>query len=788
MGGLLNAVRGALGRSGQGQSDNTDSGVSKGPGKENDPGKSSERLQFIQGRWEDLKNAYIVYHQSIWQSLLFYANQSWIDWDDARKVWYPLTPSDDWVPRPRINRFSPTVDAVASNLYKVPEVEATPTPDDDPDANSVSWVCNELARYCLKKEGLKVPKGTQDDKSGSAAQQFVLCGGVFTIIRAIKKALGQTPRRSTQQSQGYTCQTCDEFRMQPVGQPAPKFCPECGQPVEPEDMNVVADEADEQGQPIMDENSEYDLCIDIGNNLWAFPRGGATSMEDSPFFLWAQRQTLDSIYFRWDGFEAEPDAVWPDGYSVTYEHAMAFWYTGYSSSTMQVKDACMVLEMYVQPNKVKDHPEGMYGVVINDKLAHEDKWTFPEHPCTMGKYLHLPQIFFARSIAFDLVELQRELNSYESVIKLHAMTSAVDPVVVDMSSKVGEITGRSDRVIYWRSIGPNSEPPHRMGAGHLDDGVYKQRDNLHAEFQNVSMAVNAFRGQQEGAVTASSAISQLRSQAELMFSKPVGNWNNLWCDTVRKYVKFIQFYFTVTQIAAIVGPGREQEIMLFKSADLDTMTEWIPSQHGLPRTRDERRQELMTMWDKGALDLNQPSVRAEVFELFGETGMMHTFNQDATNARLENTEIKNGAGWMQQVGPAQGAVPKPDGSPASVPMPGPKGQVIPPIVPMPEIEDLAVHLYFHKDQAKSRDFQKWPGPAKQALIAHILATQQAIDQEQLKQIAKAALAGAKPGGGGGGGPAPAAPGKGPGPGASVSQSQVQGQAGATASQGQGVPQ
>jgi hypothetical protein len=34
------------------------------------------------------------------------------------------------------------------------------------------------------------------------------------------------------------------------------------------------------------------------------------------------------------------------------------------------------------------------------------------------------------------------------------------------------------------------KPPHRMGAGHLDDGIYKQRDNLHAEFQNVSMAVN----------------------------------------------------------------------------------------------------------------------------------------------------------------------------------------------------------------------------------------------------------------------------------------------------------
>jgi len=40
----------------------------------------AKALAFTQDRWNDLKNAYVVIHQSIWQSLLFYANQSWIDW------------------------------------------------------------------------------------------------------------------------------------------------------------------------------------------------------------------------------------------------------------------------------------------------------------------------------------------------------------------------------------------------------------------------------------------------------------------------------------------------------------------------------------------------------------------------------------------------------------------------------------------------------------------------------------------------------------------------------------
>lgn len=773
MGGLLQAVRGALGGS------KTDGGRrGQGDGKPTGP---SDRLQYVDDRWTDLKNAYIVYHQAIWQSLLFYANQSWIDWDDARKVWYPLTPSDDWVPRPRINRFSPTVDAVASNIYRVPDIEATANPPDDPSANMVAEIATKCAEYCLDKEGLQLPKddqrSMQDDKAGSAAQQFVLCGGVFTILRIKEDTIGQTPRMSAQKTSAYTCPNCDKYITMPVGMDAPKFCPNCGSPVDPDEQEIMAQEEDEQGNPVSDDMKEYTLRIEIGNNLWAFPRAGAATADKSPFMLWAQRWTLDDIHYEW-GFDAEPDSEWPDGYSVTYEHALAFWYTGYSSSTMQVKDSCLVKEMYVPPGRVKDHPEGFYHVVANGKTVYDSDWKFPVHPLTMGKYLNLPTIFFARSIAFDLVELQRELNAYESVIKLHAMVSAVDPIVQDANTVVSEITGRSDKIIKWRSVGPNSEPPHRMGSGHLDDGIYKQRDNLHAEFQNVSMAVNAFRGEQEGAITASSAIQQLRSQAELMFSKPVSNWNNMWCETVRKYVKFMQFYFTLAQLAAIVGPGMEQEIMAFKQADLDKVTKWVASAHGLPRTRDERRQELMTMWDKGALDINQPSVRQEIYDLFGETGMNKAFNKDATNARLENNAIKNGAGWTA------GGVPGPDGVAVQIPIPGPSGQIVPPIVPMIGIEDLAVHFYFHADQIKSQDFKKWPPPAQQALIKHALDTKKAMlmEAQQMAAVAAGPGKGGSPGAGGPGGEKPG----GAGPKQTPTQAQTNGNSGAVESQGAGA--
>ena len=690
MGGLLNAVRGLLGGSDNGAGD---SGVDE-----------SKALQFTQDRWNDLKNSYVVWHQSIWQALLFYANQSWIDWDDARKVWQPQQPTDEWVPRPRINRFSPTIDAVASNFASVPEIEAIAVIDDDPMANAVARVATRLSSWALMKEGLKVQTGQKSDRAGIAAQLFVLAGGIFTIIR-VKDNVKMRDKMAPTEVESWHCETCDYYEQMGPDEPAPVVCPECGNPVTVEPSETMAPVLDELGNPAQEEMREYDLCLHIGNSLYAFPRPGATSIEDSPYLLWAERQPTDTIHQKW-GFEAQPDAIWPDGYSVTYEHALNFWYTGYSNTSIQIKDSCMVLEMWVAPGKVKEFSDGFYNVVVNDQPAQTTKWDFPEHPVTMGGYLVLPTLFFSRSVAFDLVEIQRELNAYESIIKLHAMTCAVDPIVVDANTIVNEITGRADKIIKWRPIGPNSEPPHRLTSGHLDDGIYKQRESLHAEFQNISMAVNAFRGQQEGAVTAASAIQQLRAQAETMFNKPVANWNNLWRETMRKYVKFMQKYYTVEQLVRIVGAESMEDVQAFKGADLDHMLEWAASAHGLPRTRDERRQEMMVLWDKGAIDINQPDVRQKIAELFGETGMMNTFNKDATNARLENNAIRNGGLDIK---------------------------------PMPLVEDMAVHLFIHKDCAKSQEFRKWPQPAQQALYQHIIETTQEFQMQQIEAGKQAIL-------------------------------------------------
>jgi hypothetical protein len=69
MGGLLAAIKGAVGLGAQGQSD-TDPGVGTGL-------DSNAALQYVQDKWIDRKNSLIIYHSLVWLTYLFYANQSW---------------------------------------------------------------------------------------------------------------------------------------------------------------------------------------------------------------------------------------------------------------------------------------------------------------------------------------------------------------------------------------------------------------------------------------------------------------------------------------------------------------------------------------------------------------------------------------------------------------------------------------------------------------------------------------------------------------------------------------
>lgn len=617
------------------------------PDREPDPDIDMDQAEgWITGIFPKLKSAFLVYHQNVWQCILFYVGQTWLTWDKQRSYYDIAEPEDEYTPMPRINYFAPAIDAVASNFNSIPPIECSARDaegDEQYRRHGIAEIANRLGKDFILRTGLKSDFQSKGDKPSEAAQMFVLSGTVLTYVQA-------------------------------------------------RDMGTV----DSSIGPIAQKSVECDLV----NAITAIPRPGSCDiggLGGSPYMLLSRRMTLQECYNRF-GVNVSADKEYLDGYNALYQSALNYYYTGFNASDVAAEDSALVTEIFVPPTSPTNSglrefaEEGLYGVYANNELKYAEKWQFPDHPLTKIDYIRVPTLFFGRTPAFDLLPIQQEIQQYWSIIKLHAMTNATTPWVVDANTLVGEITGRGDKVIKYRSLGPNSPAPKREQAGVMDNGVYQQIAKLEAQFESISGAASVFRGRQEGSVVAASAISQLRGQAEQMFSRPVQNWNNGWKETVRKAVLYMQKCYTLTQIMAIVGEGMTDAISDFMSCDLDTCVEWMAADHGLPRTQDELRQEMLTLFDKKALDPNDPNVKERLFRLFGETGMLTQFNLDATRARMENKMMKKGVHPVFR----------------------------------PAIEDLQTHYTLHVEAVKSMDFDRYTPQVQEIFLAHVMETKAAL--------------------------------------------------------------
>lgn len=620
----------------------------KYPERPSDPAIDiSKAEQWANTLFQRLRTAYVIYHQNIWQNILFYVGQTWLTLDRQRGYYTIAEPEDEYTPMPRINRFAPAIDAICSNFNTIPPIEAVARDAEGDELykrHGIAEIANRLAQDFIIRTGLKSDFKSQDGKASEAAMDFVLSGSLLTYVQACdlpsveSEALGSITQKTVE---------CDLL---------PAMC--------------------------------------------ALPRPGSKQLgglSGSPYLAIARRMTLQEIYQRFQ-VNAHADNEYLDGYNSQYKSSLQFWYVGFNTSASEYDDSALVTEYLVPPasadnSGLRDFAEtGLYGVYVNGSMKYVESYAFPCHPITKIDYIRVPTLFFGRTPAFDLCPLQIEAQEYDALIKLHGMSNASTPWVVDKNTLVGEITGRGDRIIAYRSIGPNSPAPKREQAGALDAGVYERVKYIDSQFQNISGAASVFRGRQEGSVTAGTAIAQLRGQAEQMFAGPSLNWNNGWKETVRKAVIFMQKCYTLPQIMAIVGSAMVDPINDFLSCDLDACLEWLAAAHGLPRTQDELRQEMIELFDKKALDINDPNVKERMFTLFGETGMLTMFNLDATRARMENKMMKQG---------------------------------VHPIF-RPAIEDLAVHYAIHTEAVKSLSFDRLPPVAQETFLAHIMETKAAM--------------------------------------------------------------
>ncbi len=667
----------------------------------------SRAQSFVPEAWGSVKSAYTVYRQAVWEVRLRYVNQQWLDWDTDRRMFKRAVPNDPWVPMPNINRIGPWIDGISSNFGSIPEIEAVPVPLDDHKKMGIADVVNKLCEHAIKDNALRSDYGSREDRSNTARQMFTLGGCVFTRVRLEQKKIGEKEILAEQPTFAVQCLSPECGGQYPDLREPVQACPGCGSPqITIEEGMSMLPQMGEDDKPVMEAVTEPRVIVDVEDPVWFSPRPGATSMDNVGWMTCGRRLSTDEVKER-TGVDAVADGEFPDGFNTSYANELIYWYLGYAAPQDAVQESCLFVEFWCEPGKKKEFPEGCYATYFNGKVQTAVAWEEQgpvDNPLTKFDFEALPGIFFPRAKAFDLCDIQRQLSQLDSMIELHLKTNAVEPIVIDENTIVSEITGRADKIVKWRSIGPGSKEPHRMKHGSMDPAIYDRVKYLEEKGQSIAATVSVFMGEQPGSITAASAISQLRGQAEMQFAVPVKNYNNGWKETVRKCMFFYQKY-PLEVLVEIVGKDKLTQINDFINADLKRDLEFIATSNGLPRTRDERRQEMMVLFDKGALDTNDSAVRQKIFELFGDTGLMKNFNLDATRARA-NVRTTKDAG----------------------------------MVPLfrPGIDNAEIHNSIATDAAKELDFDQWPPPSQGALMQYIGQIQGFLQQQMTAEAALAA--------------------------------------------------
>jgi hypothetical protein len=342
-----------------------------------------DRLKsWIPTKWMDLRTAYTVFHQLVWQNILFYVGMVWIQWDQNRRIWQPAVPEDEWTPQPIVNNFAPAADAVAS-IFQMPTVEAT-APEgqvDNDDTHDVIEIANALAADLIKVNALENDYKTKEGKADIAGQLFVLSGNLLTeVCRKEIKSI-QVPK----------------IGPLPAPPPAPgdQLMGQVVQPPPTPQWGPLTDPI--TGQPVMETQVLYDADVKIVNPLFWLPRAGSTGIDDARYGQLAMRMSLDEIKDRW-GYDAQPDNQFLDSMESSWEIALNFYYTGYSSLTQATKESALVVITFIEPKKVADIPEGGVAVMVNDIIIFTYSWgdycMDGEWPLTHFGYLKAPTTFY----------------------------------------------------------------------------------------------------------------------------------------------------------------------------------------------------------------------------------------------------------------------------------------------------------------------------------------------------------------------------------------------------------
>jgi hypothetical protein len=401
-------------------------------------------------------------------------------------------------------------------------------------------------------------------------------------------------------------------------------------------------------------------------------------------------------------------------------------------------DSALVIEAWIKPGATRKLPKGGLVTIIDSEIV---QMADAGIPYSHGEYpfAHLHGIqtgkFYRRSVIKGLIPLQREYNRTRSQI-IHAKNLMAKPQMMFQDGSVDprKITARAG---IWIPVRPGFQFPTPVPIQPLPSYVLQEVQQLASDFEDISGQHQISKGDAAPGVTAATALAYLgeRDDAYLttIFNSIEAGIEKVARQSLSLFVQYVQ----TERLIKTVGNDGSYDAMMLTGSDVASGTDIrIESGSALP-TSKAARQSLITEWMK--MGFISPNDGLRVLEMGMLKQYYNLIKIDENAAQRENLTMKrlDEEQVMQASMEFQNKVQM--GDPSTMTQDPMTGEMVPiaqpPIVPVNDWDNHAVHVEVHNRFRKSQTFELLPEPVKEEFQRHIALHQQALQAQMMQQMA-----------------------------------------------------
>lgn len=317
-----------------------------------------------------------------------------------------------------------------------------------------------------------------------------------------------------------------------------------------------------------------------------------------------------------------------------------------------LNNSAVLKEYYERPSA--KFPKGRMVVVANGVTlyAGDSPYSGPEfgdwHPFSECRWELVPGRFWGKSPLDFGVEIQKQINSIDSVIILTRKTMAIPQKLVPMSSGVtpGQWTGRPGQEIYFRDSG--GAKPELLPAMGVDQTVFKEREQRLEDLKNVTGAIDILKGDRPPGVTAASALNLLYEVGTGKLYPILDRWKKFVEMSQKKQLKIIAKMYKepreeYTKLLKMKNTELSEEaINKFIGADLyDNCNVSVEAGSNIPKLQAAKQLALQEAAQAGTLNLELPANRMEYNRQMGLVGFDNDVGPDIKRQEWENDLLEN---------------------------------------------------------------------------------------------------------------------------------------------------